>query len=351
MWARAIAVVLVLATSGRALAEGAGADAVLRAADHYEEGSRAFKARQFEQAASHFEAAFAAVPKALVLRRAIRARDAAQQSERAATLAALAVARYSTDADTENLAREVLAKVAGTLTKIAVRCTAPCLLAVNDAVVVGGIDAHHTLYVKPGHVNLRVSFASGGEAVHGLDARVGEPIELELSPVEEPALAPTPTATPLASAPAPRSEDFIVPEPPVATARAPLTVEVSRVPDAVASEGGAPWFRGRGLFFTALGATAALGGVTVWSGLDTLQNPGKDVVRLACVGQGVDCPEYKLGVQKQSRTNILIGATAGVGVATLLIGAVLTEFSPAAGAHASAWVAPGEAGVLVSGAF
>ena len=81
------------------------------------------------------------------------------------------------------------------------------------------------------------------------------------------------------------------------------------------------------VFFVGAGATAVLGGVTIWSGIDTVNNPGKAAVRADCVGQGTSCSEYQDGRNKQLRTNILIGATSVVGAATAVIGAFFTNWS------------------------
>ena len=45
-----------------------------------------------------------------------------------------------------------------------------------------------------------------------------------------------------------------------------------------------------------------------------------------CVGQGVACPLYQTGLQKQQRTNILIGATAGTAGLTAVIGLFFTNW-------------------------
>jgi hypothetical protein len=79
-------------------------------------------------------------------------------------------------------------------------------------------------------------------------------------------------------------------------------------------------------FVGGLVATAALGGVTVWSGIDTKNNPGPDAVRQACRGQGEACPEYQDGRARQLRTNVLLGATIGVGVLTTAVGIFFTNW-------------------------
>ena len=46
----------------------------------------------------------------------------------------------------------------------------------------------------------------------------------------------------------------------------------------------------------------------------------------ACAGQGTDCPEYQEGLDKQLRTNILIGATAGAAVITAVFGIFVSDW-------------------------
>jgi hypothetical protein len=83
------------------------------------------------------------------------------------------------------------------------------------------------------------------------------------------------------------------------------------------------------VFFVGAGLTAVAGAATIWSGIDTLNNPGKDVVRDKC--SDTTCPEYQEGLNHQRRTNILIGVTAGLGLGTAIIGALLTDWSGSSG--------------------
>ncbi len=78
--------------------------------------------------------------------------------------------------------------------------------------------------------------------------------------------------------------------------------------------------------FVGLGVTAALGGVTIWSGLDTRKNPGPDAVRKACAGKPDSCALYQEGLRKEKRTDILIGSTAGAGAITIVL-AIFTKWS------------------------
>jgi hypothetical protein len=75
-------------------------------------------------------------------------------------------------------------------------------------------------------------------------------------------------------------------------------------------------------FFVGLAVTAGAGATTIWSGIDTMNNPGADAVRAGCAGQGEECQLYKDGQSKEVRTNALIGATAGAGAITVILGAV-----------------------------
>ena len=79
----------------------------------------------------------------------------------------------------------------------------------------------------------------------------------------------------------------------------------------------------------ATGATAIALGVTVWSGINTINSPGVNAVRADCVGQGASCPAYVEGRNEQLRTNVLIGVTAGLGAATGVIGLFFTRWSHA----------------------
>ncbi len=78
------------------------------------------------------------------------------------------------------------------------------------------------------------------------------------------------------------------------------------------------------VFAVGVVATAGLGGATIWSGLDTINKPGKDKVAEEC--DDPDCDLYKQGQDKEKRTNILIGATSVVGVVTIIVGAVATDW-------------------------
>jgi hypothetical protein len=268
-----------------------------RAAEAFDAGVACYKARDFECAASKFEAADAAVPGAKTLRQAIRARAEAGQGARAATLAALAIVRYPGDDATEKLALETIDKVAPLVEKVGVSCASPCTVAVGSARVPGEPSTHWTVYVDPGSASLRATFASGtASAPQEVDATGGGSATLRFEEKKKaPALVPVPASG----------------------------AEKNELPPADASPD-VPRQAERGIspvvFGVLAGATVILGATTIWSGVDTLNNPGAAAVKAGCVGQGTSCPLYQEGLAHQTRTNVLAGVTGGAAVATAIVG-------------------------------
>lgn len=306
---------LVCAALGIATAAGAQPDAaqVRKAASEFDEGTRAYKAEEYEEAASRFEAADQAVPSPAALRLAMRSRAEAGQGSRAATLAGLALARYPKDDKTAELARAIIEAHGPDLHRVRVSCASPCVLAVGTRSIHGAHTTRWELYLDPGKHQIAASFfggVSGGRVL--IEASEGGESSMRFEPNEEPddgpnaVVAPPPPTDGWGEDPKP---DDVPPDDPAG-------------PDEAEDGSGLhPAF-----FVAGLVATAGLGGVTIWSGIDTQNNPGEDVVREACVGQGEDCPEYQDGVDRQNRTNILIGATAGTAALTLLVGTLLTDW-------------------------
>lgn len=333
---RMAAIVAVLASTsasasadvGSGAAEGsqgapnaAPADAarLATAAEAFDAGSAAFKRKDYEAAAASFEAAYVAVPGAKALRLAIRSHAEAGHGARAATLAALAQQRYAGDAATLELAAETLEQLEPLLQRVQVTCSPACaLVAGAPEALPGEPSTRWVVYVDPGKPMFRASFGQGlpdaSKEVIAVAGRLTS-VTLEVKPKPAPAVVapvPAPAPEPLASKP----EPAVAPPPPAA----PQRDEASP-----ARRGGMP----RGVFYGALAATAVVGGVTVWSGLDTIGNPGADAVKAACAGKGEACPEYQAGRAHQTRTNALIGATVGTAVVTGVIGLFLTDWKGA----------------------
>jgi len=102
--------------SAHASAAPPDADRLKAAAEEFDNGRRAYKVKDFENAAAYFESADRDAPSPEALRSAIRARKEAGQVSRAATLAALALARYPADKAIGDYAHQVLTSPSGSST-------------------------------------------------------------------------------------------------------------------------------------------------------------------------------------------------------------------------------------------
>jgi hypothetical protein len=300
---------------------------VRQAAEQFDAGAAAFNAKDYEGAASRFEAADSAVPSERALRSAIRARVEAGQKSRAATLAALALARYPNDASTSKLARDTLSKLEKDLHKLSVSCASPCVLAVGTRSIHGEATTRWTLYLDPGAVAVSASFFGKVTAKPAqVTAKAGSASEVRFEPEEAaPSKPPEVPGKPEGPGePGPGKPDG------APTGAGPTGAKPSgEGPTGGPAEGpsDAPKRKGLhpGVFAAGVVLTAAAGGVLVWSGVDALGNPGPDAVRAGCRGQGEACPLYQQGLDAQTRTNALIGVTAGLGAVTVLL-AIFTDF-------------------------
>jgi hypothetical protein len=294
------------------------------AADQFEVGALAYKKNAYEEAASAFEAADAAVPSAKPLRLAIRSRDLANQGSRAATLAELALSRYPKDAELVELARKTIQKLAPALHKVVVTCAAPCVLANGTRAIHGAPDTHWVVYVDPGPATFSASFVDRSENTQkSIVATAGGSSEIHFDS--------KPSPPPSGEAPS-------------------RSASVSRAP-ATAGRDSSRTGLSPGFFMTGVVVTVGLLGTTIWSGIDTMNNPGADAVRAACAGRDETCPEYQAGRSHQMRTNVLLGATIGTAAVTGLIGAVFTQWHGAAGARPSAMVLDRGAAGAITGQF
>ncbi len=272
------------------------AERIKAAAEEFDRGRRAYLAKDFEQAAVHFENAFRDAPSKETLRLAIRARRDAKQPARAATLAAVAQQKYGSDAATAQLAKETLAEVAPELSEYVVICASPCSLAADSRVVSQSDALEHRVYLDAGPHDLGASFQQGGSVSKHVDAAKGTSTSLAFEPPQ-----PAP--------PAPAS-------PPTAETKSPPSSEKAKEKPL-----------GPAVFFVAAGVTAAAGAATIVSGIATENDPGRDAVRRACAGQGESCPLYQKGQDAETRTNVLLGVTVGAAVVTGVLGLFFTQWS------------------------
>jgi hypothetical protein len=311
-----LVVASVLLASPSVRAADATPEQLQFAAQEHDLGYRAYVAKSFDDAAAHFENAFFAAPNPAELRSAIRARREAGQLARAATLAAIADRRYPNDPALEKLATETFALARPKADEVHVSSPLDCNVAVDNKVVTTEKAREFSFFVDPGKHELVFDWGEGRTRSVTLDAKAGASQALR------------PEAPPMPVKPPPAA-----PPPPVAAASSK------------------PF--GPAVFLIGAGLTVVGAGVTVWSGLDAQKNPGTAAVRADCVGQGTSCPEYQQGLSAQLRTNILLGATAGVAAITAVTGLFFTRWSHADPPQTGLQLEPafGLHGVALKGAF
>jgi hypothetical protein len=317
---------LVLSTTLIVRAEDAGAEPtpaqVRAAAEAFDRGREAYKAEEYVEAAEQFEKADNSAPSPAALELAIRARDKAGEIDRAATLLALALKRHPGESNLLKLATDLDKRVKAELYMLTANCDTPCDLTVGGKIVHGPPDTQRTLFVQPGTIVIRAGWADNRSDSKQVQAEKGGQGEVSFV---------TP-ASPEGEAMAKEAVEPVAPP--------PIDPAATKDEGAVKKSGGWP----PTIFFVGAGLTAVVGGITIWSGVDTVNNPGADKVKEECGDQGESCALYQEGLSKQRRTNILVGVTAGVGVATILVGIFATDWSggkSAAPAEAAKRLKPG----------
>jgi hypothetical protein len=263
----------------------------------FAEGQQAQLRGEFVRAAELFEIADHAVPSGPALRSAIRNRAAAGQDVRAATLSLQAIQRYPGDADTRGVAEATITQLAPKLTRIRLVCNDPCTVTLDGALVGAGAIAKIEFFAAPGTHVVRASWPGRPQISESIETRAGQSLEIAMTPPRE---ATRPEAPAVPAPPPVRPLSASLPPPPVMTYEPAGGLSPS-------------------VFFVGLGLTAVGGGLVYWSGSETLderdeyeRNPTRDA--------------YDDGVKLERRTNLLIGATALVGAATLGIGLFATDW-------------------------
>lgn len=273
---------------------------IREAADAFDLGREAYKNSSWSEAAEQFELADSRAPSATAIEYAIRARDKAGQLDRAANLATLAGKRYPENSALQKLVNDVLGRAKQELFELAVSCSEPCDLAVAGKILPGPPAVERTVFLQAGRQTLRAGFGVDRADSQRVEAQSGSQGQIVFE-------APAATG---------RSEEELArdPEP-----------EQKPSPEAPKPKAGSGW--SPTVFWVGVGLTAVLGGVTIWSGVDTVNNPGKARLKSECDAGDTSCPTYQTALAHQTRTNVLIGATAGAGVATILIGTLATNWS------------------------
>jgi hypothetical protein len=296
LWATGL--LLAAATLGRPAVAAPDAERLKTAADEFDAGRRAYRLRDFENAAIHFENADRDVPSPEALESAIRARKEAGQEAKAATLSAWGLARYPGDKELADYAPKIIAEGEKALYKLTISCSPECALIVDEKVAPFGETVSATLYLDPGAHTLVAGWPNDRRTNSSVEATAGGAGTVSFSAPAAPSTSTT--SAPIEAAPG-----------------------NSNPPE---SDRG----RGSGLppavFFVGAGATVILTGITVWSGIDTLNSPGKEAIA-RCLPRDTTCADYQLGVSHQNRTNLLIGATSVVAAGTAVLGLFFTNWS------------------------
>lgn len=308
----AFAATLMLATSAHAEDD----DDRKAAAKLFTEGQKAYKEGDYRGSAEAFERAYKRAPRLQPLWNAARAWDKSGESARAANLYATYLRKAPPDAPDRNSATAALVKLETKVTRLEIHAAGftnvkvdgtPCEL---DAQTVASL----VVYVTPGAHLVQGTHDDKTEQQQVVASAGGSTSVVLVVPAAAPAPPPQPPPPPPPVTEKPRS------------GLSPVIVYV----------GG--------------GLTAAAGGVLVWSSLDTLDQ--KKAFLANPSQQNLDT-----GHADQLRTNILVAATAGLGVLTGVAAVFLVDWkgknketpgSSGSGAI-SAQIGPGN--VSVTGSF
>ena len=287
---RVLAIALALAGAAAApaaLADGATVtkETLARAATRFREGEAAFRRHEYAAAADAFEDAYRIAPHPSALFNAADARQKAGELARAANLCAHYLSEApAKDANRADAAAR-LADLRPKLGRIEVQVEDATGLALDGTPIHAG-----ETFVDPGDHVVAATIA-GKPASRRVTIAPGTLQRVILDAVADPSALPPPAA-----APAPDSSPPAAPSP----------------------KGLSPsWF------WVGAGATALAGGATVWSGLDTSR--ARSDFDLHPTVQGLDD-----GRAKQTRTNVLLGATAVLGVATAAVAIFAVDWRPRA---------------------
>ncbi|RYZ10182.1 MAG: tetratricopeptide repeat protein [Myxococcales bacterium] len=298
-------------------------DATVCGRKHFERGAQAFEKGDFAGSATEFEAALAQRPHPVI--RFNFALALARLGRPSAAIAQLrqVIEDPATDKELRGRAERERKSAEQALSRVTFRLSDPTRERVELDGARVDLAGQGELSIDPGMHHVRVISNSSVVLDQDLDLAPGERVELRVGErsrridvVVVPDAAPAaPSATPPVVVPAPQPAD---------SGKLPPT-----------------WF------FVGVGATVALGGLTVWSGLDT-QRAHDDYERdLPRLTQGEADERVKDGHSLELRTNLLLAGTLVAGAGTAVLGVWFTSFSGKA--QAAVGVAPGR--LFVSGRF
>jgi hypothetical protein len=282
--------VVALALAGAPGAARADDPEAARAA--YDRGAAAFEAHRYAEAAAELARADALAPNPIALGNALKAAELADDPVLAMTLADRAELRPGAGEAALTAARRVREKMAARVGKLSIRCAAArgCAVTVDAE----PFPVEQQRWIKAGtHAVEITSGAAAGRYTVTVEA--GQTLAWS----EPASAAPPPPPPPVTPAPSPPPEP---PPPPPPRGISPA------------------WFA------VGAGLTAVAGGFLVASGVDTL-GKHSDYVGFKTADPGP-------GQAAQTRTNVLVGVTAALGVATAAIGIFAVRWSASPGPRA-----------------
>jgi hypothetical protein len=264
-----------------------------QAADLYDDAKRLYDAGDYARAADTFLQADAVVPSSDALSSAIAAGRQAQNYGLIARACQRAIAREQSDPLLAARARIALHEAEPHLAHLAAQCTPqPCSLLLDQQPLL-----EQDIYLSPGSYLLSAEFPDGTEKSSTSSA--SKQLQLEAGKQYSEILMPN-AISPASAAPVQTHAARPTPNLPGA---APPGDNVHRpIPQ---------W-----VFYTGAGVTAVLAGVTVWSGIDTLNAkkdlPSQYAPNYAAAAADVD--------SNATRTDWLLGATLITAATTAAIG-------------------------------
>ncbi|MDF3067590.1 MAG: hypothetical protein K0R38_3191 [Polyangiaceae bacterium] len=306
----------------------AGADRTVCGRMHFERGTRAFEQGDFTASLQEFEAALAQRPHPVI--RFNLALALARLGRPSAAVAQLKQVQADPAADKELRGRAEREQKSAeqALSRVTFRLSDPTRERVELDGAAVDVAAGGELAIDPGTHHVRVVSNSSVVLDQDLDLSPGERVELRVGERSR------------------RIDVVVVPDAPAATAQPSATAAATLAPIAAPTSADTgklspTWF------YMGVGATVALGGLTLWSGLDTTSAHDayeRDLPRLT---QKEADERVSDGHSRELRTNLLLAGSLVAGAGTAVLGLWFTDF---AGKRRTAiGLAPGV--LMVSGQF
>src|SRR5450432_612322 len=153
----ALATTITWGLSAKAAAPDA--ERLKTAAEEFDAGRRAFKLKDYENSAIHFENADRDAPSPEALQSAIRGRKEAGQNARALTLSAWGLGRYPADKAFGDYAKQIITESERSLYKLTVNCSPDCTVIVDSKVLPFGETPSGIVYLDPGPHQLQAGWS------------------------------------------------------------------------------------------------------------------------------------------------------------------------------------------------